>query len=139
MSRNAPRIRSKTPLVSVSVRLPAGVKLRADVAALHEGKSLAALIGDLVTEAFTAAGPLDALIGRVAECQYDVDAPFVTRNQTLKDIQSRIDALSAAIRQEHDSLDADVKRANRDLAESLRKTSAQIAAANAPIQEPDQE
>lgn len=119
------------PFSAFSLRLPDGVKVRADVGAARMGLSLTAMIQDILIDTFPAISALDGPLGRLA-VDYDPDSEAGHRLAVLADMRRAIDDLLPL-------MDAEEKKARKDLAEGIRKASARIDAANAPVSEPDQE
>jgi len=107
MTRSAPRTKANGPVATISIRLPEGTKLRADVAALRNGKSLSAMIADVVVKAFAQPSPLDAIIASLAAREYDVDAPGPSRRPVLQAYRADAVALLEAV-------DAEIAKAKSD-------------------------
>jgi len=116
--------------------LPEGTKLRADVAALRNGKSLSAMIADVVVEAFAQPSPLDNVIASLAAREYDVDAPFLSRRHGLEAYRADAAALMAAIDQEISKAHADKQALQKGLKGTLKAMDARIA--NAPAVDPSE-
>ena len=122
----------KPPVYSTfSIRVPDGVKTRADIAAARMNLSITTLVQDLMIDAFPPSSPLDGPLVRLAG-GYDRDSEAGHRLAVLADMRRAIDDLLPL-------MDAEEKQARKDLAEGLRRASARIDAASAPIHEPDQE
>lgn len=117
---------------SFSIRIPDGVKARAGVAAARNNLSITTLIQDLMIDAFPPSSVLDGPLARIAGVGYDPDSEAGQRLAVLADLKRAVADLTPLI-------DAEEKQAHKDLAEGIRRASARIDAANAPVNEPDQE
>jgi hypothetical protein len=119
----------KPPVYSTfSIRVPDGVKTRADVAAARSNLSVTTLIQDLLIDTFPPTSALDGPLSRLAG-GYDPDSEPGNRLNVLADIRKALADLLPLI-------DAEEKKARKDLSEAVRKATARIDAANGSDQEP---
>ena len=118
----------------MSIRLPEGTKLRADVAALRQGKSLSTMVADVVVGAFEAPSPLDAFIAAISGTEYDADAPPLSRRVVLEALQADVAGLAAAVDAELAKAAADHKAFGQALKSAAKRLDKIVE--SAPIKEP---
>ena len=118
----------KPPVYSTfSIRLPDGVKTRADVAAARLNLSITTLVQDLLLDTFPATSALDGPLSRLAG-GYDPDSEPGHRLSVLNDIRKAVGDLLPLI-------DVEEAKAHKDLSDAMRRASARIDAANGSDQE----